>query len=409
MHGKTYVNFVAGLIVLAGAVGTVIYAADPWPQFRGPKADGYSPDKGINKDWNAKPPKQLWKMDLGDNGYSGPIIADGKVFIIDYKAGKDIVRCLDAQTGKEAWNYPYDNGGKDNYGFSRSTPAYDNGKLYTVGKMGHVVCLDAKTGKKVWDLDMVKEYGGQRPGWEYGMSPLVDGDLVILVPGAKDAAAVAVNKATGKLAWKADFGDKPGYSTPLAATIGGKKQYIIFSAANLMGLDPASGKAIWKFAWPTGCDCNAAAPIVEGNAIFITSGYNHGCGLVEVAGEQAKSLWENKDIQSHFSSPIYADGHVYCTSNTGNLTCMELKTGSVKWKKRGFEKGGLIAADGALIVMDGSTGDVVMIEINSKEYKELGRIKKPASGSKQFWTAPVLADGKLLVRSNSELVCLDAK
>ena len=407
MHRDMHIRIVASLVVLACAAGTALHAADPWPQFRGPKADGYSPDKGINKDWNASPPKQLWKMEMGDGGLSGPIIVDGKVFIIDYKNGKDIVRCLDAQSGKEVWSYPYNTGSKVNYGFTRSTPTYDNGKLYTIGKWGQVHCLDAKSGTKIWQLDMVKDLGGKRPGWEYGMSPLVDGDLVILVPGARDAVAVAVEKATGKVVWKADFGDAVGYSTPQMPTIGGKKQYLIFTAAGLAGLDPASGKKLWGFPWKTGSNCNTAAPVVLDNNIFITTGYEHGSAVVEVSDNHAKSLWESKEIQSFFSSPIYADGHVYCTAEPGVLVCMELKTGNVKWKQKGFERGGLIAVDGTLVVMEGNTGTVVMAEINPKEYKELGRIKKPLAGKRLFWTAPVLADGKLLIRSTAELVCLD--
>src|SRR5437868_11813511 len=123
-------------------------AAD-WPHFGGPDNNRIAPDKGINKDWKAKPPKQLWVADMGDGGFAGPCVAAGKVFIIDHADTNDVVKAFDIATGKEAWKFPYPDPGKNNYGFARSTPCFDNGKLYTIGKSGHLNCIDAATGKGV--------------------------------------------------------------------------------------------------------------------------------------------------------------------------------------------------------------------------------------------------------------------
>ncbi len=146
--------------------------------------------------------------------------------------------------------------------------------------------------------------------------------------------------------------------------------------------------------------------MVFDNFAFITSNYGRGCGLVKVQGTNAGIVWEKKDIQSHFSTPVLFEGHIYSTSDPGQLVCMEAKTGNIAWKQKWFQKGGLIAIDGSLIVVDGGNGDVALVELTTKGYNELGR-NHPLGG--QSWTAPVAADMKLFVRNKDALVCLDLK
>jgi hypothetical protein len=148
----------------------------------------------------------------------------------------------------------------------------------------------------------------------------------------------------------------------------------------------------------------AAAPLVIGNSVFITSNYNRGCTLLEIADGKATAKWENKEICSHFNSPLYYDGSIYCTSDPGKLVCLDPATGTPRWTKQGFEKGGLMSVDGTLIVMDGRTGDVVMVKLNAEKYEELGRFK-PLGG--QSWTAPIVANGKLIIRNKTTLACYD--
>ena len=379
-------------------------AAD-WPQFRGPNADGISPETGISKDWKDNPPGVLHKVTMGDGGYAGPAVADGRIFIIDHEGADDVVRAIDIETGENVWTFKYADAAQNNYGFARSTPTIDGDRIYTLSRLGVLHCLSTG-GEKVWDVNITKRFGGKHPNWQMAMSPVIDGDKVIVVPGGPDAAVAALDKTTGKTIWKGGGSDKPGYATPVVATIGGTKQYVIFTAFKLMGVDAEDGKALWEFPWRTGHDVNASTPIVSGDEIFITSNYGRGCALVKIKDGKAEAVWENKAMASHFSTPVLSDGYIYGSTTAGHLACIEWETGEVAWKVPGFERGGVVAVDGALIAVDGASGEVVMFELASEESRELGRMK-PLGG--QSWTAPIVADGKLIVRNKAELAWIKLK
>jgi outer membrane protein assembly factor BamB len=381
-------------------------ASKDWPRFRGPDGDGMSKDTGINKDWKAKPPKELWKISLGDNGYAGPSVAAGKLFIIDHAGAEDIVRAVNITTGADVWKFNYPDAAKDNYGFARSTPTYDNGKLYTLSRTGMLHCLDAEKGTKLWAKNIKSEYKGVHGSWEYSMSPFVDGDKLIMCPGGPNASVVALDKNTGNEIWKGGGSDQAGYSTPLVATIGGKRQYVVFTGNGLIGVDPANGAVLWSFPWDVSYKVNAAAPIVIGDTVFIASGYGKGCALVQVQGGAAKALWTNKAIKAHFNSAILHEKFIYGTGDPGELVCLDPATGNIVWSQKGFEKGGIIGVDGVIIALDGKSGDAVMCKMTNTAYQELGRFT-PLGG--QSWTAPIIADGKLYVRNKQALVCLDLK
>jgi len=396
------------VVFLAVAASAASALASEWPHFRGPNSNGISPETGINKDWAARKPETLWTASMTDRGYSGPSVADGKVFIIDYATDNVVIRALDFNTGKDVWQYKYPEPGQPDNGYTRSTPTVDGDRVYTLGRMGTLSCLNAKTGEKIWEINMIADFKGQLPRWSLGASPLVDGNNLIVCPGGPNAAVVALNKATGKTVWQGGGSDKPNYATPAIATIAGKRQYLVFTCSFIMGVDPANGNMLWSHPWKTECDVNAAAPVVvDGNHIFITSGYNHGCAMLKVeAPGKVTVLWENKEIVAHFSASIFSGGYIYGTGDPGNLVCLDPKTGKALWKQGGFEKGGIIAADGTIIGFDGRGGDLIMVELKPDAYKELGRFK-PLGG--QSWTAPVLSDGKLIVRNTSSIACLNLK
>ena len=385
------------------------FAAD-WPRWHGPDANNISPETGINKDWNSRPPQTLWQVQLHDNGYAGPSAADGKVFIIDHDGAEDVVRAISLADGSDVWQYRYQDLSKHNYGYSRSTPVYDSGRLYTISFLGKVHCLDAATGRKIWMRDMHSEFGGKIVSWGYSMSALVDGDRVIVCPGGSGAAVAALSTADGRTIWKGGGSDPPGYATPVKATILGIEQYVVFTGKSLIGVAADNGRLLWRFPWETSYDVNAATPIVSGDAIFITSGYNHGCGIIQIETDGPVGMWSNKEVVAHFSSPVYYNRYIFANSDPGNLVCLDPRTGQSAWKQGGFGKGGLVAVDGTIIAMNGRNGDVVMVEAIPDRYHELGRIKPFGNQiTNQNWTAPIIADGRLIVRNKKLMVCLDIR
>lgn len=384
-------------------------AANDWPCFRGPNHDGTSPEKGINKDWKAKPPKVLWRVPMSDKGFAGPSVADGKVFIIDRKGDQDLVRALNLADGKDVWSFPYAEPTKENYGHARATPTCDGDKIYTLSTGGQLHCLNAADGKLVWKVNIQQQFKGKTPQWLYSMSVLIDGPAAIVCPGGPNASVAALNKADGKPIWAGGGSDQPGYATPVAATIQNVKQYVVFGGKTVFGVEAKSGKQLWQAPWETKYDVNAATPVVLGNSVFITSNYRRGCALVDVAAGGAKIRWENKEVQSHFNTAIVHEGNLYTTSDPNKLLCLDPQTGNARWTQNGFGKGGLVGVDGTLIVIDGVTGDVALVALDPAAYKELGRLSLLQGGGKQYWTAPIVAAGRLLVRDKTELVCLDLK
>ncbi|MBU0611770.1 MAG: PQQ-like beta-propeller repeat protein, partial [Armatimonadetes bacterium] len=371
-----------------------------WPRFQGPYGNSLAAAQEFNTDWNSQPPQKLWEVAMGDNGFAGPSSAGGKVYIIDHQGQEDVVRCLDLSSGSEVWTYRYNEGGGDNYGFSRATPCVDGGKVYTISRSGLVNCLDAAGGQKVWSKSLASDLGGSAPQWLYAPSPVVDGNAVIVIPGGGKGAVAALDKASGTVIWQGGGSDKCSYATPVPAKIGGVKQYVIFGSKALFGVRADNGKQLWRVGWETGCDVNAATPLVDGNRIFITSGYNHGCAAVQVSGNGAKIVWQNKTIQAHFSSSVLYEGKLYGIGDPGNLVCLDPANGKTLWQKSGFEKGGLIVVYGNLMAFQGGDGALVLVKAAPTAYTEVSRFT-PLGG--QSWTAPIVAGGKLIVRNKEKL------
>lgn len=391
--------------VLTMLASTTLFAAD-WPQFLGPSANGFSPETGITFDWSKSAPKMLWKVALTDDGFAGPSAAGGNVFIIDHLESNDIVRAINIKTGKDAWKFSYEDGKGPNYGYSQSTPLVSAGKLYIVGRLGMVACLDAKTGAKVWSINMKSAFNGKKPQWEYAMSPVIDGNQLIVCPGGPEAGVVALDKNTGATIWKGGGSDIPGYATPVIAQADGKKIYIVMTGISLIGVDAKNGKLLWTIPWKTAYDINGATPIVMGNTAFITSGYGHGCALVQFSYTAAEIVKESKDLQSRFSTPLLYNGNVYCTEDSGNLVCMNPKTLAVAWKKDGFEWGPAAGIGDVALVLNGKSGEMTAVKLTPEKYIELGKFTPLGD---QSWTAPIIADGKLVVRNKSALACFSLK
>ena len=284
-------------------------AAD-WPQFRGPAGNGIAPERGIRKDWSAQPPRLLWKVPLGDDGYAGPSVAGGLVTLVDHRLSKDIVRALDLRTGREIWRYAYEDTGKRLYGFARATPAVSQGRVVVVSRLGKVLCLDVRAGRLLWSRHLVKEMGGRCPLWGFANSPLIDGSRVVLCPGAPGAAVAAVDLGSGKTLWTGGGDDEPGYATPVVATLAGIRQYVVFTATSLRGVDAGTGRLLWRHHWMSHLDpktatpsaiahlsANAATPVVTGNTVFITSGYGRGFAQQVVGPRPAPGRLEKNQIK----------------------------------------------------------------------------------------------------------------
>jgi outer membrane protein assembly factor BamB len=391
---------IQGLAVLMLATaGFAQTSKSSWVQWRGPDRTGVSTETG----WRATGQAEaLWTKNVG-MGYSTVSIADGRLYTQGHDKEKqvDTIVCLDALTGEEIWAHtlPAKTMSMAHRGGTLSTPSIDDKVVWASNREGNFFRLDAKKGKVLWKTNLIKKHGARLPTWGLSAAPVVLDEMILMNVGP----VIAFDRK-GKVLWKTkDYGH--AYATPADFTFENKRFFAVFSSSGLTVVARKSGKEVATSKWKTRYDVNAATPIVAGNKIFISSGYNHGCSLLEFDGEKLKTLWENKSMRNHMSGCVLYEDHLYGFDES-TVKCLDLG-GETKWAQRGLGKGALLLADGKLIMISGR-GDLVIAKATSKKFEEISRQKVLSGGVK--WTTPVLCGGLIYVRgSMGELVCLDRR
>jgi outer membrane protein assembly factor BamB len=375
-----------------------------WNQYRGPNRNGISTESGWLCEWPKEGPPIAWKESIG-TGFASMAVVDGKVYAMGYdeKAGEDVVHCFDAATGEEKWTYRYECDIRDRQheGGPSGTPAVTDKYVFTIGKEADFHCLDANTGQKVWYKDLTQEVGAKIPTWSFSGSPLLLGDRVVIDVGR----IVAMDQATGNVVWQTkDYG--AAYSSPVAFEYDGKQCLAVLPEIGLVILDAANGEQVAFHSWETKYGVNATTPLIDGNKVFLSTGYNRGCSLVELkGGDGIEALWENGNMNNHFNSSILWNGHIFgMNDNEKTLACLDASSGETVWAQEGFGKGSVALADGKLIVLS-EKGEMAIAEASPAGYKELSRAQ--VLGGK-CWTVPVISGGRIYARNaKGDLVCLD--
>src|SRR5262245_10167340 len=250
----------AAAVLLAGLVAAgdrplAAPEAGNWPQFRGPNRDNLSPDTGLLKEWDADGPALAWKASGLGLGFSSVSVTADRIYTMGDIEGSQYVLALAATDGKLLWKTKVGPEWQDRYPGPRATPTVDGDLVYTIGTEGDVVCVEAATGKIRWHKNLVSDFGGQSMSdWKFTESPLVDGDRVVVTPGAKDAALVALDKKTGKTIWKAAVPalgphgrDGAGYASVVISNGGGVKQYVQLLGRGLVGVRASDGAFLWNY------------------------------------------------------------------------------------------------------------------------------------------------------------------
>jgi outer membrane protein assembly factor BamB len=406
--------------ILIASLKTPPAADRPWPQWLGPSRDGVVEGPGLSARWPEKGPKVLWEKRVG-RGYSAVSVAGGRAYTLFAQGAEEVVVCWRADEGKELWRHAYKPSKTDfQYGGPRSTPTIDGRHLFVLGSAGLLLCLDAQTGEPVWDKDLREALGARPLTWGFACSPLVLGGRVFVAGGRRGRAIAAFDRDTGKLLWSA-LKDPAGYSSPVAVTLAdGEQQVVFLTGTRLVGVNPETGELRWHIDWRTFSDINAATPLhfraaAGGQAIdyvFITSGYGTGCGLVKIErdgdGCRARAVYKSNELECQFGTPVRHGGHVYALDEKRDLTCLELLTGKLCWRAPdnfgGFKKGSLIRVNDELVVL-GEEGHLARVKCDPTQYTELARARPLVN--KRSWTVPVLANGRLYLRDEARVVCLE--
>jgi outer membrane protein assembly factor BamB len=441
--------------------------ADDWPKWMGPKGDGVYRETGIVKEL-PKTLKYRWKKPIG-HGYSGPAVANGKVYVMDRKPGppktgdskakpaadpkdpKKIVfpkvtfvertLCLRSDNGEQIWERANDVEYQISYGEGpRVTPTVEGDKVYVLGAMGHLECLGADDGKPAWRRDFQKEFNAPIQAWGWAAHPLIDGDRVVTLVGGKGSAVVAFNKNDGKEVWRALDSEEVGYAPPVVATFGGKRQLLVYLSDGVYGLEPETGKKLWGVRYPVKGEASRPSvpitvPLVVDGKIFIVSGYegellidlgadgvtptvvHHG---VNIQKPDMTDKEKNSGLHSIMATPILTNGMIVGVDFMGELRAIDPKTGERKWTSLDLW-GGKTAMFGTAFItphedrwfMFLDSGELWTAKFTEKGFNATSKTKlidavQPARGRRKVvWTHPAYAEKAVFVRNQDEIVCAE--
>jgi len=388
-----------GSLVLSAS----LVMAEDWPQWRGPNRTGISEEKGWTTTWPAEGPKRLWEAKVGV-GWSSFSVANGKAYTMGNEGEVDSVYCFDAATGKSVWTYKYDCSSKDPNGYpgTRCTPTVDGDRVYTVSRQGHLFCLDAATGAVKWSKDFAKDFGSKPPTWGFAGSPWIEKDWVVYEVGGEGASVVAFNKLTGDVVWK-NGKDAPGYSSIIAFDLKGERSFVQFSGSQIVLRRMKDGSEVGRTEWKTSYGVNATTPIIEGDKLFVSSGYGYGCALFQMKADGLEQIWRNKKMRNHVDSCVLWQGYLYGYDDN-TLRCLDFKTGEEKWAEQKYGKGSVLLADGKLLLY-GQGGKLGVAAASPEGFKEI--VSADILKDKDTWAPPALANGRVYLRARNQVVCLD--
>ena len=383
-----------------------------WPQWRGPLRNGISSETGLLKQWPANGPTTVWAISNLGEGYGSLAVKADRIYVQGTSGAASAVFCLNRADGKTIWTTSLGPMLKQNKGNGpRSTPTLDGDRLYVLTENGDLACLRQRDGSALWRKNILKDYGGENPGWLISESPLVDGNRLIVSPGGSQAGVVALDKMTGKEIWRVkELSDTTGYASCIAADVGGVRAIMNFTANAAVGVRANDGKLMWRYNRAANRTANCTTPVYADNKVFFSSAYGTGGALLNLSvanGEvQAQEAYFTRDMMNHHGGMVLVNGYLYGFSND-ILTCLEFSTGKVMWKDRSVGKGSVAYADGMLYLL-GEKQRVGLAEATPKGYVEKGRFAIQDLGW-DSWAHPVIVGGKLYIRNQNTLTAYDVK
>jgi outer membrane protein assembly factor BamB len=400
----------AGLAALVAGASVTMHALDDWPQWRGPRRDGVSAERGLLKAWPQNGPPLAWKTTGAGQGYSSFAVAGGRLYTLGAREDREHVVAFDVASGKRLWDAPHGRRFSNDRGDGpRGTPTVDGTRVYAFGASGDLTALDAASGKVAWTVNVIREFGGQNITWGLSESPLIAGDRIIVSPGGPGSSVVALNKTDGKLIWKTEA-DRAGYSSAVLHELGGIRQAIVFTGQRALGVNIANGRVLWSYDRVANRVANIATPIVRGNHVFLSSDYGTGAALLRLTaaggGITAEEVYFTREMRNHHASSVLVGDHLYGFSSA-ILTAMRFDTGEVAWRDRSVGKGSLVHADERLYLFS-ERGVVALAEASPEGYREHGRFSL-TTGSLPTWSHPVVSNGKLFLRDQDIIYAYDVR
>lgn len=400
--------------MLVALIAAGVHAGE-WPQILGPSRNGIAAaDERLAESWPAAGPTLVWRRDVG-GGYAGVAVAGNRALLFHRVDNEEVVEALDAATGLPLWRSGHPTTFRPQVGGGDGplcTPLVHDGRVIVFGAQGVLRCLDAATGAERWRRDTHREFGAPEGYFGAGSTPLVvAGHVIVNVGGARrEAGIVAFSLETGANVWT-KTSEPASYAAPVTASVDGADHVLFVTRYACLLLEPKSGEIRWQFAFgQRGPTVNAASPIVlpDGH-LLVTASYGIGSVYASFDTAAVTKRWEGTDaLATQYCTPIARDGQIYCIDGRDDvppaaLKCLDAKTGVVRWAEPEIGYGTLLAADGKLIVAQ-TDGTLLLVRASEKRCEILARAH-PLTGTVR--ALPALASGRLYVRDDATLVCLD--
>lgn len=428
---STIFRWCTGGMAIGLALSAPSVSADDWPQWRGPNRNGVWHETGIIESFSNPQLKHVWRVEIS-NGYSGPTVAEGRVYVTDrvvQPVEVERVLCFEAATGTTIWTHEY----KCEYksiGYPdgpRASVTIVDGLAYALGTKGHLRCLDAVSGELQWKKDPDADYDIAEPIWGIASAPLVDRGLVIVQLGARpDACIVALDWRTGEERWRA-LDDRASYSAPVIIEQAGQRVLVCWTGDHVVGLNPTTGEVHWKYETPPQkMVMNICTPVVDGDRLFLSAFYD-GSYMLRLREDTlaVEPIWQRRGrnekrtdaLHCVISTPLIQGDYVYGVDSYGQLRCLDVNTGDRIWEDLSAVPVTRWAnihmvRNGKRIWMFNDQGELIISEVSPNGFREISRTKliDPTSGQLSrgkgvSWAHPAYANRHVFVRNDRELVC----
>lgn len=384
-------------------------------EWRGINRTGHYPSENLLKEWPEAGPKLLLSIDNLESSYSSVVVKNDIMYTTSVDGQEEMLTALNMD-GTQLWNTIYGRSFDKTFSPARCTPTIEGEYAYVISGLGDIACININNGKIIWSFDAFTKFEGKIGMWGTAESPLIVGNKLIYTPGGDKTTVVALNKSTGETVWMSEsLNDVSAYCSPIVIERNGIKLILTVTSKHILGLNAENGKILWKQDYfnidenVKGNDINPVSPLVKGNEIFVTSGYNHVGVMLEMKEDlsDVKIKWITENLDTHHGGVIEHDGYIYGSNFTnivkGHWLCLDWNTGEVKYEEPWLgNKGSIIFSDGMLICYDERKGNVALVEANPNEFK-IKSIFQMKEGKGPHWSHPSIFDGKLFIRHGNAL------